>query len=116
VRAQIQRFLSTNGQSDTSEAAESPSVSVSETALQRAEADAHAAITLTAVEEQSAAEEAKMIQEIEDSLVVAFSALELMQPLQEDSEWALDTVIPERKTAKAPDSALSLSQVCSHLQ
>lgn len=99
--------------SDTSEAAESPSLSVSETALQRAEADAHAAKTLAAVEEQSAAEEAKKIQEIEDNLVVAFSGLELMNPLQDDMERALDTVIRERKTVKTPDSALSLSQVCS---
>ena len=134
MRAEIQRFLSTNGQeeqiggearmelermasqspfaSDTFEAEESLSLlSVSETALQRAEADAHAAKTLAAVEEQSAAEEAKEIQEIEDNM--AFNALEFMKPLQDNIELAIDTVIPEIKTVKTPDSALSLSQVCS---
>jgi hypothetical protein len=98
--------------SDTFEAEESLSLlSVSETALQRAEADAHAAKTLAAVEEQSAAEEAKEIQEIEDNM--AFNALEFMKPLQDNIELAIDTVIPEIKTVKTPDSALSLSQVCS---
>ena len=134
MRAEIQRFLSTNGQeeqiggearmelermasqspfaSDTFEAEESPSLlSVSETALQRTETDAHPAKTLAAVEEQSTAEEAKEIQEIEDNM--AFNALEFMKPLQDDIERAIDTVIPEVQAVKTPDSALSLSQVCS---
>lgn len=98
---------------DTSEAAASPAQSVSETVLRRAEADEHTTKTLAGVEEQSAAEQAKEIQEIENNMVVALSALELMEPLQDDSELALDREISERETINIPDSALSLSQVCS---
>jgi hypothetical protein len=47
---------------------------------------------------------------------MAFNALEFMKPLQDDIERAIDTVIPEVQAVKTPDSALSLSQVCSHLQ
>ena len=75
----------------------SQSMSASEAALHKAEADANDAKRLAVAEEQIAAEEAREIQEIEHSLETSFNALGI--------------VTPENIAIKSPDCDLSLSQV-----
>jgi predicted flap endonuclease-1-like 5' DNA nuclease len=105
VRAQIQRFLTSDGAEKMRcetrlvlECVASQSMSASEAALHKAEADDHETKRLAVAEEQIAAEEAREIQEIEHSLEVSFNALGI--------------VTTQSVAAKSPDCVLSLSQVC----